>query len=177
MTEISFCAEYSEEPGHCGAPVYLEDEQSLNYVPFDKRVDFSILLGELYVGLDMSGSTGLVSQLSGFLPKGIWKKRSLTPPDAPNGRLYVFLDPPAVRGCGTRYQEERDWPVYFCAANNCLCIGDSKKRPRSQCVQFCEGITAQLDGTRLVSLWVTLGRQNGGLKTKEPSPCLKKEEL
>ncbi len=159
MKEISFRAEYSEKPGHCGAPVYLADEQSLNYEPFDKNVDFSILLGGLYVGLDLSGSTGLVSQLSGFLPKGIWKERDLTPPDAPNGRLYACLDQPAVRGGGTRYQEGKDWPVYFCAASRCLCIGDPARRPRSQYVQFCEGITAQLDGPRLVSLWVTLGRK------------------
>ncbi len=158
MKEISFRAEYSEKPGHCGTPVHLEDEQSLNYKPFDKRVDFSILLGGLYVGLDLSGTTGLVSQLSGLLPKGIWKERKLTPPDAPNGRLYAYLDPPAVRGCGTRYQEGKNWPVYFCATSRCLCIGDPARKPRAQYVQFCEGITAQLDGPRLVSLWVTLGR-------------------
>lgn len=163
MNSITFSAEYSEVLRSCGTPIYLDDEQSLSYAPFDSTADFSIMLGTSYVGLDVDSQTGLVSQISGFAPKREWIERALRLPLAPKGNLYAHLGIPAVKGAGARY--EGKWPIYFCSTNGCLCIGSPAPKIRVQRVQFCNGIIAELKNSKIVSLWVALkdkGRQGDG---------------
>lgn len=164
MNAITFYSMYSGMPTSSGVPIYLEDEQSLSYVPFDQTADYTIMLGSSYIGLDVNSQTGLVSHISGFLPQHKWIKRTLHLPKAPIGKLYAQLRTPMIKGGGMRYKGE--WPIYYCPPSRCLCIGNPTPTIGLQSVQFCNGTIAELDNSQIVSLWVFLQGDKGTGKTE-----------
>lgn len=165
MNEVAFFTQYPEVSGDCGFPIYLEDEQSLSYVPFDHTADFTIMLGSSYIGLDVNSQTGLVSQISGFVPKHTWSNHELYLPMAQKGKLYAQLATPMIKGGGIRYGGE--WPVKFCSMSKCLCIGNPMHGDQNERIQFCNGVIAELDNSKIISLWIALDRQWGRQRKRQ----------
>lgn len=152
MEQIYFTAKYSSNIGYKGTPIYIEREQSLNYVPFNNSVDFSIMLGSSYIGLDVSSIDGFVSHLSGLTPRHLWIPFELSLPRALPGKLYVCgntLTPP-----GGAISYSGNWKTYFCASQNYMCIRDINENNKCSHVEFAGGLIAGISNCRLSELWI-----------------------
>lgn len=137
-----------------GSLLYLKDEQSLYYDPWQKS-DFTVLFGAAYVGLDVQAATGQVVQISGANPQRTWSRYRLSLPKAMPGHLLFRAEGPLpLSGAAVNYAS--DWRTFYDPERSCICMGDPEFDAKDKCVEFCRGIAAVLRGTELTAIWAKI---------------------
>jgi len=136
--------------GFTGELLYLRDEDSLSYHPWNTNVGVSIICGA-YTGLDTICETGLIAQLSGLCPKSVWIPMKSKMPQAIKGNLTAHFDSPPMRGTGVDY--DTSWKAYYSKKDSSICIGDYHVFDSDMCVEFASGLVAVLRNGQLTAVW------------------------
>jgi hypothetical protein len=92
-----FFSFYSKDMNFKGELLYIRNENSLCYKPFNTNKGVGIKAGG-YTELDIIHETSEVIHLSGFSPKNVWIKEDMTIPRAKRGCLWVHFDSPPMKG-------------------------------------------------------------------------------
>ena len=105
-----------------GMLIYDLKESTFYYEPWND-VDFSIILGSSYIGLDLNLYENKILQMSGYSSKRNWIKKRLTIPDGSTGELYISkLDKNWFSGSGVIYDISTN--IYFDINTGWICIGN-----------------------------------------------------
>jgi hypothetical protein len=136
-----------------GELLYIDDEHSLSYEPFNSNVGVSIMCGA-YTSLDTICETGIVVHISGLNDKHSWIPMNVKMPNAIKGELVAIFEKPPIKGTGIDY--DRDWNTYHNDEEGCLCIGDLHTFNGDNCIEFASGIVAVLRGDKLASVWAKI---------------------
>ena len=142
----------AHEPMTSGLIQYNQSELSFDTVGNEERL-FTIVLGELYVGLDVSTDCETVCAMSGLSSPALWKPSKIEFPDAQDGKLRVNI-PEAVPGCG--YSYPGDWYVRCDREAGKILI--APKTYETDCgddcqyVRFLGNAIAALRGSELIAL-------------------------
>lgn len=135
-----------------GESQYLNNEQSFFCDPWND-VDFSIILGNSYCGLDLKLDTLKAMQISGVNPKYNWIHQDLSAPKAPIGELLVQGDPSIFEiGMGVHYAD--DWKTYYSPHSGWVCIGNTVFGDDCNAVTFANNTIAVVKNTMLWAIWV-----------------------
>lgn len=132
-----------------GELLYIKDEESLYYNPWNTNVGVSVMCGN-YTSLDTICETEMAVQISGLNSKYVWIPKKLEMPKAKKGGLIAHLDDPPIRGTGVDYN--RSWLTYFDEDSNCICIGDPIIEADDDCLEFANKIIAVLREAQLISI-------------------------
>jgi len=161
---------FKTEPGQPlrGLATYLPDEYSIVFVrdeedPHGLGLGREFLDGALEFGtltLTVRGDDGRVAFPEGYHPAVAWHEGPLVVPAAMPGVLYWEPVEDLVKGgalgiakvseVATTSDPSTGWIVLRRAAE------DTTPHAGLAAVEFCEGVIAELDGSRLVSLWMLL---------------------
>ncbi|MBE6742814.1 hypothetical protein [Faecalispora jeddahensis] len=133
-----------------GNLLYDKKENSFIYEPFE-TIDFSIMIGGAYVGLDISLKTMKVLAVSGYSPMDTWVKSLLTIPNKIDKfELYVHADKQWHQGEGTSYAE---WQAYYDPDSKWVCIGNKEIR-NSLFVEFANNCFAVINQNQVYSIYL-----------------------
>jgi len=138
------------ESGFAGELLYIQDESSLMYYPWNTNANVSIMCGA-YTGLDTICETGLIVQLSGLSPKSVWLPMKLKMPQAIKGNLTVHFDSPPMKGTAVDY--DRNWKTYYNKNESCICVGECHILDSDICIEFTSNVVAVLRNSQLVAIW------------------------
>lgn len=132
--------------------IYSISEQ--NFYPASwKKNDYTIIIGSEYVGLDVDLDRKQIVQVSGFSPKKIWVKSSLSLPVGKEGSIFIQTKNDPVSGTGTNYGET--WLTYFDEKQNLICIGNQTMASNDICIEFSKNCFAVIDlNNQLKSIWL-----------------------
>ena len=133
-----------------GELLYIHDEYSLCFRPFNKNAGVSILCGE-YTSLDTICETGEIVHISGYNSKRGWVNNVLEIPRAKKGVLIAHFDKPPMNGVG--YVYDRSWVTSYDTKSHCICIGDTQIEDDDIPVEFANGIVAVLRKDQQISVW------------------------
>ncbi len=135
---------------------YYSKKENCFYTEPHAPGDFSLMLGQGYLSLDLRFPDQLVCCLNGLSSKESWKKRKLRFPKAPEGRLFFKSDIELIQGCGISYSES--WQAFFCATNKVVCFCSPKYNKNKPCfsVEFNINTVAILENRELVAIWIQL---------------------
>ena len=141
-----------------GELLYLKNECSLLYRPFNPNVGIGILCGG-YVELNVIYETGQVVHLSGLSPKSTWSSMEEKVPESIRGNLFVYFNTLLVKGSGVEYN--RCWQTYHNEKESSICIGDYQSFPEDICIEFANDVFAVLRGNQLVAIWAKIRETEG----------------
>ena len=135
-----------------GNLVYSLPEQSFYYEPWLDN-NFTVILGNSYLGIDIDLTNNHAVQVSGFSPIALWKKQRLVLPKCIVGTIRVETDSTFVSGTGVSYGE--DWPSYYDNIQEVVCLGDTSCFSTDVCVNFAGGCFAVINSShQLKSVWL-----------------------
>lgn len=137
--------------------IYLNEEHSFCMDVF-LDTDYTLMLGCVYLGLDVDLSSMDVVNISGVCPNYTWKKKNLCPPIATQqGTIKIISgisESDLCPGTGIYLFDKTD--MYF-DENSGWCYIDCKVELHPEVnVQFCENTIFSLSGNDLVGIWVHL---------------------
>ena len=147
---MKFHIDYSEF-NDCGIPIYRKSEQAFDFEPYYNS-DFSLMLGESYVGLEINLNNGKALCLSGVSPTKAWKKDKIVLPDYKKGTLFVEGLENCYQGMGIEthnqftafYDKEGGW-IYF--------VSDIKSENPNY-IMFANNTIIALDNEAIASIWI-----------------------
>jgi len=145
-------------PALDGDLIYRKDEFSIDFVQKKTntsektyRTDVSsISIGTLQ--LEVSMKYGEVLFPWGYFPFARWINRSLTPPIASSGRLFISDAATLLAGGTTSLPDSTSWSTYIDCSSGWLNIGG--EAPGEFAIEFATNVVASLIGERLVGLWL-----------------------
>jgi len=144
---------YSEEKDYIGELLYIRDEHSFLYKPYNTNAGVSILIGG-YTELDTILETSEVTHVSGFCHKNTWIIKSINVPNSKKGCLIAHFDKPPMKGTGIEY--DRSLETYYDEEKQYICIGDYCIEDTDDCVEFANNIIAVLRNGDLVAIWAKI---------------------
>ena len=136
-----------------GELLYIQDEYSLLYEPFNSAVGVSIICGS-YTSLDTVLETGLIAHISGYNSKRLWLATDKAIPKSVKGQIRAHFDDLPQKGTGIDY--DRSWKTYYNKQDTCLCLGDDSALDDDKCIEFANGIVAVIRGSDLVAIWAKI---------------------
>ncbi len=145
-------------PSIAGYATYVAHEYSINFVPdipidrdsFDAEVSLDTLT------LLVRRSDGRVAFPEGYFPKASWTEQPLAPPRAERGQLYWEQRASLVRGASVEATETALTKFYDPDSSWLKIATAEAGTGHLQVVEFCGGVLAELDESKLVALWINL---------------------
>lgn len=130
------------------------NEQELSFITEPNYiVDFTIMTGAAYLGLDINSSNKLVLSISGCCPKYNWIQTNLQMQEQiEDGNLIIKTNTKLIPGTGMELDEKL--PVYYCEENNWVCIGDKNMNNYDTNIKFMENAIISLKNNELKALWI-----------------------
>ena len=136
-----------------GELLYIQDEYSLLYKPWNTNVGFAIICGE-YTALDTICETGRIVHISGLNSKHLWVAKELKMPKAKTGELFAHFDEPPLKGSGLDYN--KSWKTYYDNDSSCICIGNPQLEPHDEYVEFAHETVAVLRSGQIIAVWAKI---------------------
>ena len=136
--------------------LYIADEYSLAFEPFDTNVSAGILFGST-TELGVIRETGEIVSFYGYSPKKTWIRHNLTPPSASKGSLFVsLLSFTAPLNKGECIEYDRHCLTFYDEKLKYICIGDYETRESDDCICFAGDIVAVVREGSLVAIWANI---------------------
>jgi len=134
--------------------VYNKKEQAI-WFGIDLQTNFSFMLGDSYVSLEVDLGTKKIEGVYGFCPMRIFEKASISIPyTREKGNLY-FENWDYVPGTGKTLSPKK-WYFFIDKKNKTICISSnsSKYVEDGQCVEFMKNAFALIRDNSIIKLWL-----------------------
>lgn len=137
-----------------GSIQYNQSELSFDTIENEERL-FTIILEDLYLGLDIGVDCKTVCAISGLSSPRLWKPSKIELPYAKDGKLTVNV-PEFVQGCG--YSYSGDWHICYDRDTKMILVSKSTYETdygdNCQYVKFLKNAISVLRGTELIALYI-----------------------
>lgn len=117
-------------------------------------VDFTIMTGAVYLGLDICLNNSKLLKVSGCCPDYNWKRKKLRLPERiENGLIDIKTDINLIPGTGIDLEEELD--IYYCSEDKLICVGDNNVKHYDTNIKFMENAIISLKNNEFKALWIS----------------------
>lgn len=132
--------------------IYHDDESSFD-MSESLFSDFSLMIGCIYLGLDICLNSLQIVNISGYCPSHLWINRKLSlPSDIKEGVVKIKTDEDFCSGTGTYLYD--DSKIYYDTNNN-FCYIECVKNQDADCnIKFCNNGIISLYRNKLVGIWI-----------------------
>jgi hypothetical protein len=130
--------------------LYIPSEHSFSADPAPRRGVTSVLVNDLHIELDETGS---LLYVWGLCASATWQRTGAMPPAHTRGALALEDSERLVPGVSLGANAER-WPTFVNFAQGWVCIGDNVAAPTDRAIEFAPDMVAILAGKTLRALWL-----------------------